>query len=185
MAGPPGAARSLRAGVTCVARRLGCAAASLLLVACADPCAELGAPSLTIGTSDADGAEFVPVADDDTVPLHPGPQGGAHVFLHARISGVCPDTARLDRRVVDARTSELVSLNRGPVDFVPLGEQFELDGAAQMTLCPDLAGRAIDGAELRFVVSAEDAEGRQADAQVPFVASCGGDPACESFCQEE
>ncbi|MFK7989289.1 MAG: hypothetical protein AB8I08_24940 [Sandaracinaceae bacterium] len=160
----------------------GCAL-GMLLVGCADPCEELGAPSLEIGTSDANGVAFETVAGDDTIALHTGLQGGAHVFLHARIAGICPTTARLDRRVVDARTADLVSLNRGPVDFVSLDDgRFELAGAAPMTLCPDLAGRAVEEASLRFVVSVEDAEGRQADAQVPFTASCEGDATCEAFC---
>lgn len=155
-----------------------------LVVGCADPCADLGAAGLELGTSDATGVDFVPISDGQEVTLYPGIQGGAHVWLHARLTGLCPTRAAFDRRVVDARTDELVTIQRGPVEFVPRSTGgFELERPVQMSLCPDPFGRALDGAALRFVVTAEERGGPRTDAQVGFVASCDGVAACETFCR--
>ena len=155
---------------------------SVVVVGCADPCADLGASGLVLGSADEAGEGFLPVAPMDRLILLAGLQGGAHLWLKARITGVCPSSAVVDRRVVDAVTSEVFLVGRGPIEFEDVGgEEFE-SGLLRLALCPDPSARVIDGRELRVVASVVDSSGRRADAQVPFTASCNGERRCESFC---
>ena len=159
-------------------------ALGLSVTACADPCADLGPAELELGSADEAGVDFLPLEAGSTQRIHPGLQGGAHVWLHARVAGLCPATTVIDRRVLDAETSEVFVLGRGPVDFVEIADgRYELDGAVRMQLCPDPGRRAVDGRAMRFVVAAQDAEGRRADARVAFTPSCEGDPRCEDLCR--
>jgi len=155
---------------------------SALLVGCADRCADLeGEPSLEIGGAPEAGDRFEAFADGAARALVPGTQGGMHVWLHARIRGICPDTATLDRRVTD-EAGELVQLGRGPIAWVDTEDGFELDAPRAMVLCPGLDGREVVDRPHRFVVSVEDGEGRRADASLGFVPSCEDPAVCDVFC---
>lgn len=158
-------------------------ALSLVVLGCADPCAELGEPAIEIGTAGADGEAFVPRTEGDDVSLHAGVQGGAHLWLHARVAGLCRDRALIDRRVVHAESGATLVAGRGTVGFVETPEgAVELEQPIRMVLCPPPAGRAIQDEAMRLVVSAEDAEGRRASATLGVVARCD-DEACVAFCR--
>ena len=154
----------------------------IALAGCADPCADLtDAPALEIGGADADLA-FEPFAPGSERELVRGLQGGMHVWLHARIRGLCPDTTTLDRRVLDA-AGDLQQLGRGPIDFVEteVPGTYELVGPLPMQLCPPLAGPVV-GEPHVFTVIAEDGAGRRANAELAFVPRCPDGMDCSDLC---
>ena len=156
----------------------------VLSLGCADPCADLGDPAIELGTSDADAEAFVPLREGDDVSLHAGVQGGAHLWLHARVTGLCADRALVDRRVLHAESGATLVAGRGTVGLVETPEGLvELEQPIRMVLCPPPAGRAIQDEALRVVVSTEDADGRRADVTLGIVARCD-DEACVAFCRE-
>ncbi|GAB5540707.1 MAG: hypothetical protein SangKO_004670 [Sandaracinaceae bacterium] len=156
---------------------------AVALPGCADRCADLpDTPSLSIGGAPVDGDRFEPFADGADRALVPGTQGGMHVWLHARIRGICPDTARLDRRVTDA-DGALVQLGRGPVAWVDADEGFELAAPQAMVLCPSIDGRVVVDRPHTFEVSVEDEAGRRAEATLGFVAMCEDPTVCDAFCR--
>ncbi|MBX3272526.1 MAG: hypothetical protein KF729_19865 [Sandaracinaceae bacterium] len=153
-------------------------AALALAVGCADPCADLDAPALALGSSDAAATRFEPFEDGAPLPLVAGPQGGMHVWLSLRLTGLCMEHVRVERRIVDDATEEIVELQRGPLRFVEgdAPDTWVTAGAIPMILCPTT--RSVVGERFRFAVRAEDSLGRSAVSMRPFVAACV-EGACE------
>lgn len=148
-------------------------ALSLLAVGCADPCAELGEPVMTLASTNDDGTGFVPFEEGAELPLISGPQVGMHVWLQLHLVGFCPPSIQVDRRVIDDETEALIDIQRGPLDFVedPADpDALILDRPLTMFLCP--TDRPIIGENLRFAVRAEDSLGRVDIAMRPFVPAC-------------
>jgi hypothetical protein len=54
-------------------------------------------PSLEVGEGDPDGPAFVPLEPGADLGLHDGPQGGYHVYLAVRTTGICPNQVRVSR----------------------------------------------------------------------------------------
>ncbi|MCB9597774.1 MAG: hypothetical protein H6719_33965 [Sandaracinaceae bacterium] len=152
--------------------RVSLAALVVLLGGCADPCADLGPPTLTLGTTNAEATTFDLFDDGGELPLSTGPQIGMHVWLNLRVAGFCPPEIEVDRRVVDDETEALIEIQRGPLDFVEDTEPgtWVLDRPLTMIICP--TDRAIIGEHLRFAVRAEDSRGRVDIAMKPFVPVC-------------
>jgi hypothetical protein len=157
----------------------------LLLASCGgDPCATLnGPPMLVLGGADQTGQVFEPFVPGDSRTLILGPQGGMHVWLQAQISGVCPTTAVLERRVVDDAHGMYV-YGRGPVDFVLAedGESYQLTTAIPMILCPQGFNWPVVDQPMRFVAMVIDDEGRRADAVLSFIPRCPAGIDCVSIC---
>lgn len=154
----------------------------LVVVGCADPCEDsMETPTLEIGGADADLAfePFAPGADRELVR---GLQGGMHVWLHARMRGMCPDTTTLDRRVLNA-TGDLAQLGLGHVDFVETDADgtYELVGPLPMQLCPPVVGPVVDE-PFAFRVVAEDSARHRAEAELPFVPRCPIGMDCSDLC---
>jgi hypothetical protein len=107
-----------------------------------------------------------------------------HVFLHARIAGLCPETTVLERRVIDDASEAIYQFGRGPVDFVETADEgvFELEDPVAIILCPTALGRPVAGQTLRFVASAIDGDARRADAEIAFVAGCPDGLDCDAIC---
>jgi hypothetical protein len=160
--------------------------ALLILAGCGpDPCASpAGDPTLVIGGASSTDLSFETFVAGDPRELVLGPQGGMHVWLHARISGICPDTAVLERRVVDDASGAVYQFGRGPVDFVASAEPnvFELTEPLAMILCPEAPGRPVLGQRLRFVTMVIDDQSRTASAELAFVATCPAGVDCAAIC---
>jgi len=147
--------------------------ALLLLLGCADPCADVTGPAtVVLGGSNLAGDTFEPFDDGADRPLIEGPQIGMHIWLDVRTTGLCPTTASVDRRVVVDATDEIIDVQRGPVRFdmdAELGT-FRIAAPFTMFLCP--SSIPVVGERLRFMVRVEDGEGRAAAAEKAFVAVC-------------
>lgn len=157
-----------------------------LLAGCgSDPCASITeAAQIEVGGADAAGATFEPFSDGSERSLIAGPQGGYHVWLHARVRGICPASARIERRVIDEATGDLLlfsSSGAGLVETATEGEH-ELDGAVPMQLCPPVIVPPV-GRALRFYARITDGSGRSAEAMRSFMAACpAGDLRCADVC---
>jgi len=132
-----------------------------------------GAPSLLIAGTDDAGETFEPFEDGAERSLIGGAQGGMHVWMQLRLSGMCTSGLDVDRRIeTDDEAGELVDVQRGPLRFTdgPEPGTFELAAPLTMILCPTT--RPVIDQPFRFAVRAEDAEGRVVIERKPFVAAC-------------
>jgi hypothetical protein len=115
--------------------------------------------SLALGGTALDGQGFVPLAGD--VVLVPGAQGGFHVWLKYRVTGMRPGPMRVRHgavRVDDGRPV-LVGQSR-PVNLgMPGGDgAWEAPTAAPAFMCPAPVGIRIDNSLIRFRVELLDAD---------------------------
>ncbi len=67
---------------------------------------DAGPPELSVGTGET---MFEPVMNGDELELVFGPQGGWHVIVSSRMSGVDPDGATLRVEVIDAESDEVLA----------------------------------------------------------------------------
>lgn len=152
-----------------------------------DPCADVsGPPALTLGGTDDDGLRFEVFAPGTERNLVPGSQGGMHVWLSARLRGLCPVDAVIDRRVMDETTGSVYQFARGAADWRELEPGlFELSEPIPLILCPEPLRRPVVGRALRVAVTvtATDDDGRRVDAQIPFVPACPEGFDCEALCR--
>jgi hypothetical protein len=131
---------------------------ALVLAACgeADPylpdAGGGGSVTLTLGTVDAAGAGFVPLAGDQ--PLIPGAQGGFHVWVKYRVSGHQAGPVRIKRTARRVSDNRLVLLTESAQD---LGEPsadgyWEVPAAMPSFMCPSPIGVRVVDERLRFIV---------------------------------
>lgn len=157
----------------------------VMLAGCgADPCAGIeGTPTVEIGGASFAGEGFETFADGADRELVQGPQGGMHVWMQARITNLCPETARMDGRAVDAVTRELYYFSGGVLDFVEVEPGvFELSSARAMILCPPPMAMPVIDHPMRFVVSVTDGDGRHAESELGFVPRCRAPTDCAALC---
>lgn len=174
------AARGLRHGLADHLRRrrslvprLIAGLALLLSAGCADPCSSLADTAVvTLAGADEAGFVFEEYADGAPRDLIYGLQGGMHVWLQIGLDGICAPSVVADRRLIDDATGEILDVHRGPVRWAdgPDAGSYLLETPEAMLLCP--AGRSVIGETFRMEVSAEDGDGRRAEAALRFVATC-------------
>ena len=124
--------------------------------------------SITMGTG---GVEFEPLEPEQGLPLYQGGQGGAHFFVHARISGISPGDAS-GRTAPPTYTRFSIYAEDGtdmtlqPCDY-PSDYIENSDGSWQMPYArivrlasPYLT--SIYGDRVRLQVEVQDVEGRYA-----------------------
>ncbi len=142
------------------------------------------APTLSIGSSDRG---FVPLAEGGTVATYKGPQGGYHVFLNLRVTGMAPGTSSESPRFCEepgAFENPCVSFDVFDLDDGP-GEGRQLDNFTPLRLPLTETGPgiydlvpprlitvgissldAIDGHRCRITASVEDAFCRRVAAEL-------------------
>jgi hypothetical protein len=164
--------------------RLALLALSLAAGCGSDPCGGIeGAPSIEIGGADFAGQRFEPFADGEARDLVRGPQGGMHVWMHARMENVCPETAVLERRAVDDETGAVYFFSRSPLEWIPLDDgRYELPGAEAMILCPPALDMPVVDHPLRFVATVTDDALRHAEAELSFLPRCPAGMDCAPLC---
>lgn len=160
-----------------------------IMVATAAGCGDSAAPppameaSIVVGTADVDGNGFDALAGD--VTLVPGAQGGFHVWLKYRVTGMAPGSMRV--RHSAARASDGVPVLVGqsrPVDIGAPGPDgaWEAPKAAPAFMCPAPLDVPIDGTLIRYRVDLlDDHDAPVASGQAEATPHCPtGDQA--SFC---
>jgi hypothetical protein len=133
--------------------------------------------TITLGTQGGEARTFVPLAEGDALPAYMGRQGGFHVYLTARVTGILPGSPEVgpvrcevaspnpcvDFEVLDLETGQLLDVYVGlRIPLVPdLEGSFEVSPARQVVLdIPALA--AVDGHRLRVLGTVRDQTGAQA-----------------------
>lgn len=134
----------------------------LLALACGDaelpdtPDAAPPAVTLTLGTVDASGAGFFPLAGDQ--PLVPGAQGGFHVWLKFRVVGLPPSTVRVQRTARRVRDNALILRTEGVQDMGMGADPWELPAALPSFMCPTPIGVNVRNEAVRFTVTLVDVQ---------------------------
>jgi hypothetical protein len=118
-----------------------------------------GTVTLTLGSADVDGSGFIPLAGDLT--LVPGGQGGFHIWLKYRVTGMAPARATVDRQARRASDGTLILTTSGTVD---VGEPdaagyWELPTAVPSFMCPTPIGVSVIDERVTFDVALSDDAG--------------------------
>ncbi len=120
------------------------------------------------GTPDDGGGGFVPLGGD--APLIPGSQGGFHVWLKYRITGMAPGLVKVRhsaRRASDARLV-LTAERRQELGPATTDGYWELPAALPAFMCPSPLGVRVVDETIRFrieVLSADGAPVAQGEAE--------------------
>lgn len=128
------------------------------------------------GAARVDGA-FLPLVDGQDVPLIEGAQGGFHVWMKYRLSGLDePRHFLVEKRAWRESDGKLVLRAMGSVD-AGTGD-WELPEAMPMFMCPSPIGLRVVDETIVFQVTLTDEEAGAAAAQgqVPLVPRCPTTP---------
>jgi hypothetical protein len=123
-----------------------------------EPDAGAGTLELTLGTVDADGQGFLPLAGDQ--PLVPGSQGGFHVWLKYRVRNHVPGTVHVRRTARRVSDDRLVLRADGAVDLgaAKADGTWELAAPVPSFMCPSPLGVKVYDLPVRFTVELRDPE---------------------------
>jgi hypothetical protein len=161
-------------------------ALALLLVLTAG-CGAAPEPSaLTIGGTASDGTGDIVLTDGQEVELVPGSQGGFHVWLRVRASGLAPGPVtvqRIARRTLDEKLV-LRATDRRELDLSADGGWMELTTAIPSFMCPTPVGVSVVGEPVRFELTVVDDLGFEATGTITLVPTCpaGQLAFCQSIC---
>jgi hypothetical protein len=127
-------------------------------VGCGGQTTPEGPVSLLVGGTEASGDGFTPLTGD--VTLVPGAQGGFHVWLKYRVTGMPAGPMRVRHSATRAEDGRPVLVGQSrPVDIGAAGPDgaWEAPKAAPAFMCPAPIGTPIDGTRIRFRVELLDA----------------------------
>jgi hypothetical protein len=115
--------------------------------------------SISLGTAQLDGTGYAPLAGD--VTLVEGAQGGFHVWLKFRVSGMTPATVTATHTARRKSDGALVSRGVRTIDVGAAGEggYWETPLAAPTFLCPTPIGISVRDQTLVFHVELSDESG--------------------------
>jgi len=117
-----------------------------------------GPAYLLVGGAEASGDGFVPLTGD--VTLVPGAQGGFHVWLKYRVTGMPAGPMRVRHSAARAEDGRPVLVGQSrPVDIGAPGPDgaWEAPKAVPAFMCPAPVGTPIDGTPIKFRVELLDA----------------------------
>lgn len=119
-----------------------------------------GGMGLTLGTSAEDGTGFLPLSGDQ--PLVPGSQGGFHVWLKYRISGMAEGKVRIKRTARRVSDHRLLLTTDGVQEVGQMGEEgyWELPAPIPSFMCPSPLGVVVQDQPAVFNVVITDEQGR-------------------------
>ncbi len=113
--------------------------------------------SIVVGGTDVAGEGFSPLEGD--VTMVPGGQGGFHVWLKYRVTGMTPGPMRVRHSAARADDGRPVLMGQSrPVDIGAAGPDgaWEAPTAAPAFMCPAPLGVRIDGTRIRYRVELLD-----------------------------
>lgn len=137
---------------------------------------------LFIGEGDALTNAFTAIQDGDPLPLIGGPQGGYHVFLQMRVTGVKPDVGNLTTKLVQPDAALILREQHNSIALIPPEEGAQDLGIAsglQVFVCPALIpGYAMQDTQLRVTLELLTG-GVDIESSVLISPQCpAGDPVC-------
>lgn len=133
---------------------------ALLLVGCGGTRPPPGSATLAVGTTALDGSGFVALDGDQT--MVPGAQGGFHVWLKWRVSGMAPATVHVHRESHRVSDDALVLRADGTqsVGAATADGWWELPMALPSFMCPTPIGINVIGARIVFDVTLSGDDGK-------------------------
>jgi hypothetical protein len=157
--------------------------AALALAGCGGASSPQVPGSLMLGTAALDGSGFLPLEGDQT--LVPGSQGGFHIWLKYRVSGMGEGRVQVQRTVRRVSDDHLLLTASGTVDLGPeVGGYWETPKALPSFMCPSPLGVNVIGEAAVFDVQILDANGRElGHATAEATALCPTDTQA-AFCQQ-
>jgi hypothetical protein len=130
-------------------------ACACALVGCGGSGQPAGSAMLTLGTAATDGSGFEALGGDAT--LVPGAQGGFHIWLKYRISGMAPEAVKVHRESRRVSDDALVLLADGSVDVGAPGPEdggwWQLPQAQPSFMCPTPIGIGVIDERMVFEVT--------------------------------
>ena len=117
--------------------------------------------SIALGTTALDGSGWMPLEGDQT--LVPGAQGGFHIWLKYRVTGMAAGTVTVKRTVRRVSDNKLVLTTMGSQDLGQAGPDggWELPMALPSFMCPSPLGVNIIGEPMRFDLVIDGADGQK------------------------
>lgn len=154
----------------------------LLALGCSPPKPQPTA-TLELGTVASDGTGFLPLTGDQ--PLISGAQGGFHVWLKYRVTGMAPETVTVHREARRVSDHRLVLTTDGVQDVGVAGPDgsWELPMALPSFMCPTPIGVQIMDQAILFDVEMKLDDGTVIKATAEAIPHCppDGDPQ-RDFC---
>lgn len=140
-------------------------------------------PLVEVGRGEPGSTLFQSLPDDGSFPLVEGPQGGYHVFVQVRATGLGWRRVVCERRLVEPVSGIELRRQSDTLGMVDVGDGVLGFPTALLTfVCPSLlAGQAAYDVPLRLDVLLEDESGATAEARAPLVPRC---PAGDSGCRQ-
>ncbi len=138
----------------------GVVAAALGLVGCGGAPPPTGSATLALGSAATDGSGFAPLAGDQT--LVPGAQGGFHVWLKWRVSGMAPEKVHVHRESHRVSDDALVLLadDTQDVGAADADGWWELPAARPSFMCPTPIGISVVDERIVFDVTLTTVDGK-------------------------
>jgi hypothetical protein len=115
--------------------------------------------SIALATTELDGTGFLPLAGDQT--LVPGAQGGFHIWLKYKVTGMAAGPVTVKRTVRRVSDDKLVLTTMGAQELGPMADDgsWELPMALPSFFCPSPLGVNIIGEPMEFHLEIIDANG--------------------------
>ena len=162
----------MRSGLALVALLVGCGGEPIP-----------GTASVTLGTSAPDGSGFFELSGDQ--PLIPGAQGGFHIWIKYRMTGMPAGKCKLRRTARRVSDGRLVLQSEHAETVGEPGREgyWEVPYAVPSFMCPTPIGVNVIGERIGFDIEVSATDGtRLADARAEATPYCPSDAQGE-FCQ--
>jgi hypothetical protein len=157
---------------------------ALMIVGCGGTPAAPRSAALTLGAPTEGG--FAPFSDGQDVSLVAGAQGGFHVWMKYRASGMPAAEARLERTAHRLSDGVVVLRTEGVVELGPAGAAgwFESPDALPMFMCPSPIGISVVDVPIVFELRFSDASSELLHGAITLVPHCpdGAREFCQRIC---
>jgi hypothetical protein len=146
----------------------------------------MGPEEMVLGTIDAH-AEWASLTDGQDATLVEGSQGGFHVWMKVRVSGVAPGAVALSKEAHRLSDGEVVL--RSPDNTLTVGDPgpdgfWEQPDPMTMFMCPSPIGISVIDVPIVYHLVLGDPGSPLADAEITLVPRCPADSVtfCEKIC---
>lgn len=140
--------------------------------------------SVMVGGSD--GTVWQTLEDGSDAALHPGAQGGFHVYLHLRTRGLAPGLVTIERVGKRIRDGAVVTRarDRKMLDVAADGtEWLQITEPMLVFMCPSPIGIGIQDEAIRYELELTDSRMKMAHAEKTVTPRCPAEVDQRTFCE--
>ena len=140
--------------------------------------------SVTVGGSD--GTAWQTLDDGADVALHPGAQGGFHVYLHLRVQGLSPGLLTIERVGKRVRDGQVVTRarDRKMLDAaMDGGAWLQITEPMLVFMCPSPIGIGIEDETIRYELDLTDVAGKHGHGEKTVTPRCPAEADQRTFCE--